>query len=103
MVTAESCNIQNVHIDYKGQFDMSKMTLTAARREIGEAVNKLVYGKEDRIILSRRGKDLAVILPISYLEILDKIEDRWLQEKAKKALKEKGEIPWGKVKKDLGL
>ena len=44
-----------------------------------------------------------MILPISYLEILDKIEDRWLQEKAKKALKEKGEIPWAKVKKDLGL
>ncbi|HEX9850586.1 type II toxin-antitoxin system prevent-host-death family antitoxin [Candidatus Deferrimicrobium sp.] len=82
---------------------MPKLTLTAARREIGEAVNKLVYGKEDRIILSRRGKDLAVILPISYLEILDEIEDRWLQEKAKKALKEKGEIPWAKVKKDLGL
>lgn len=103
MVTARSCNIQNVHIDKKGQFDMPRMTLTAARREIGEAVNKLVYGKEDRIILSRRGKDLAVILPISYLEILDKIEDRWLHDKAKKALKEKGEIPWAKVKKDLGL
>jgi len=90
--------MQNVHIKQKEQFDMPKMTLTAARKEIGEAVNKLVYGKEDRIILSRRGKDLAVILPISCLEILDKIEDRWLQEKAKKALKEKGEIPWSKVK-----
>jgi len=87
----------------RGQIDMPKMTLTAARKEIGEAVNKLVYGKEDRIILSRRGKDLAVILPISYLEIIDKIEDRWLQEKAKKALKEKGEIPWAKVKKVLGI
>jgi prevent-host-death family protein len=95
--------MQNVYFGKKEQFDMPKMTLTAARREIGEAVNKLVYGKEDRIILSRRGKDLAVILPISYLEILDKIEDRWLQEKARKALKEKGEIPWEKVKKDLGL
>lgn len=103
MVTAGSYKIQTVHNDKKGQFDMPRMTLTAARREIGEAVNKLVYGKEDRIILSRRGKDLAVILPISYLEILDKVEDRWLQEKAKKALKEKGEIPWAKVKKDLGL
>jgi prevent-host-death family protein len=103
MVTTGWCNMQNVHIDKKEQLDMPRMTLTAARREIGEAVNKLVYGKEDRIILSRRGKDLAVILPISYLEILDKIEDRWLQEKAKKALKEKGEISWAKVKKDLGL
>jgi len=69
----------------------------------GEAVNQLVSGKEDRVILSLGGRDHAVILPISYLEILDKIEDRWLQEKAKKAHKEKGEIPWGEVKKDLDL
>ncbi len=30
-------------------------------------------------------------------------EDRMLSEKAKGALKEKGRIPWGKIKKDLGL
>ena len=35
---------------------MPRMTMTAARRELSEAVNKMVYGKGDRrIVLSRRG------------------------------------------------
>ena len=33
----------------------------------------------------------------------EELEDRMLSEKAKGALKEKGRIPWGKIKKDLGL
>jgi prevent-host-death family protein len=79
------------------------MTMTAARRELPEAVNKLVYGNGEPIVLSRRGKDLAAIVPIEDLRLIEELEDRMLSEKAKKALKEKGRIPWGKIKKDLGL
>jgi PHD/YefM family antitoxin component YafN of YafNO toxin-antitoxin module len=79
------------------------MTMTAARRELPEAVNKLVYGNGEPIVLSRRGKDLAAIVAIEDLRLIEELEDRMLSEKAKKALKEKGRIPWGKIKKDLGL
>jgi antitoxin Phd len=79
------------------------MTMTAARRELPEAVNKLVYGNGEPIVLSRRGKDLAAIVPIEDLQLIEELEDRMLSEKAKKALKEKGRIPWEKIKKDLGL
>jgi prevent-host-death family protein len=79
------------------------MTMTAARRELPEAVNKLVYGNGEPIVLSRRGKDLAAIVPIEDLRLIEELEDRMLSEKAKRALKEKGRIPWGKIKKDLGL
>ena len=82
---------------------MPRMTMTAARRELPEAVNKLVYGNGEPIVLSRRGKDLAAIVAIEDLRIIEELEDRMLSEKAKKALKEKGRIPWGKIKKDLGL
>jgi prevent-host-death family protein len=82
---------------------MPRMTMTAARRELPEAVNKLVYGNGEPIVLSRRGKDLAAIVPIEDLRLIEELEDRMLSEKAKKALKEKGRIPWGKIKKDLGL
>ena len=82
---------------------MPRMTMTAARRELPEAVNKLVYGNGEPIVLSRRGKDLAAIVPIEYLQLIEELEDRMLSEKAKRALKEKGRIPWGKIKKDLGL
>ena len=34
---------------------------------------------------------------------IEELEDRMLSEKAKRALKEKGRIPWRKIKKDLGL
>jgi len=34
---------------------------------------------------------------------IEELEDRMLSEKAKGALKEKGRIRWGKIKKDLGL
>jgi antitoxin (DNA-binding transcriptional repressor) of toxin-antitoxin stability system len=79
------------------------MTMTAARRELPEAVNKLVYGNGEPIVLSRRGKDLAAIVPIEVLRLIEELEDRMLSEKAKRAFKEKGRIPWEKIKKDLGL
>ncbi len=82
---------------------MPRMTMTAARRELPEAVNKLVYGNGEPIVLSRRGKDLAAIVPIEDLRLIEELEDRMLSDKAKKALKEKGRIPWEKIKKDLGL
>ena len=82
---------------------MPRMTMTAARRELPEAVNKLVYGNGEPIVLSRHGKDLAAIVPIEDLQLIEELEDRMLSEKAKKALKEKGRIPWRKIKKDLGL
>ena len=41
---------------------MPRMTMTAARREISEAVNRMVYGKGEPIVLTRRGKDLAAIV-----------------------------------------
>jgi prevent-host-death family protein len=82
---------------------MPRMTMTAARKELPEAINKLVYGKGDPIILSRRGKDLAAIVSIEDLQLIEELEDRMLSEKAKRSLKEKGRIPWGKVKKELGL
>ena len=34
---------------------------------------------------------------------IEELEDRMLSEKAKGALKEKGRVPWGRIKKDLGL
>lgn len=82
---------------------MPRMTMTAARRDLPEAVNKLVYGNGEPIVLSRRGKDLAAIVPIEDLQLIEELEDRMLSEKAKKALKEKGRISWGKIKKELGL
>ena len=57
---------------------MPRMTMTAARRELSEAVNRMVYGKGEPIVLTRRGKDLAAIVPMADLKLMEKIENQVL-------------------------
>ena len=84
---------------------MSKISVSAARNDFSEIINQVNYtGK--RIVLHRRGKALAALIPVADLEMLETIEDSIDVEQAHKALKEankKGTIPWAKLKKELGL
>lgn len=81
---------------------MAKVTTVDARQQFSDIVNRTAYGKE-RIVLTRRGKDVVALVPIEDLTLLEGLEDRLDIEAARKALKEPGSVPWEKVKKDLGL
>lgn len=81
---------------------MSILSTIEARKNFSELLNRSAYGKE-RIILTRRGKNLVAVVPIDDLKILEAIEDKLDLEEAKAALKESGSVPWKKVKADLGL
>jgi prevent-host-death family protein len=81
---------------------MTRLRASKARQEFSDTLNRVVYGRE-RIVLARRGRDLAAIVPMDDLELIRALEDRIDLEKAKKALREKGSVPWKKVKADLGL
>src|SRR3970282_2912384 len=81
---------------------MTRMSASKARGEFSDALNRVAYQGE-RIVLRRRGNDVAVLVPGEDLRLLEEIEDRIDIEAAKKALKEKGGIPWTKLKKELGL
>ncbi|MBI4603509.1 MAG: type II toxin-antitoxin system Phd/YefM family antitoxin [Planctomycetes bacterium] len=81
---------------------MPTVSTTKVREELSETLNRVAYAGE-RIILGRRGKAIAALVPVEDLEILEALEDRLDVEAAKKALKEKGSIPWTKLKKKLGL
>ena len=70
---------------------MPRMTMTAARRELSEAVNRMVYGKGEPIVLSRRGKDLAAIVPIADLRLIEEIENQVLLREIK-ARKKTGKV-----------
>ena len=59
--------------------------------------------KGDRISIRRHGKPMAVLVSVEDAALLDAIEDQLDVVAAKKALKEKGSIPWAEVKKRLGL
>jgi len=84
---------------------MVKVSTVEARENLSEIINRAAYGKE-RIVLTRRGKDLVAIVPIDDLELLEELENRIDIEEIRKAWEEQGDeplIPWEKVKKDLGL
>jgi prevent-host-death family protein len=81
---------------------MKTLDASQLRQEIADALNSVAYAGE-RIAIKRHGKRVAVLVPVSDLELLEAIEDRVDVVLATKALKEKGRIPWARAKKELGL
>ena len=74
-----------------------------ARKHFADIVNKVAYGKEP-IVLTRRGQEVAALVSMDELELLQQIEDYIDIEDAKKALAEPGENILAKdVWKKLGL
>lgn len=84
---------------------MTHMSITEIRENLAETINQVAY-KEERIILQRQGKDVAALVPLSDLKILEKLDDYLDMKDADEAMEEarqKGTIPWEQVKKELGL
>ncbi len=48
---------------------MIKMTTVEARENFSDLINKAAYGNQ-RVILTRRGKALAVVIPLNDLDSL---------------------------------
>jgi prevent-host-death family protein len=80
----------------------SKLTASTARQNFSDIVNRAAYGGE-RIVVHRRKKPVAAVIPIEDLEFLEKMEDHIDIKAAREALKEPGTIPWETVKKKLRL
>jgi prevent-host-death family protein len=81
---------------------MKSIDVSQLRQQIADALNTVAYTGE-RIAINRHGKPVAVLVPVDDAALLEAIEDRMDVALAKKALKEKGRIPWAQVKKELGL
>ena len=85
---------------------MATSTTSKSKDSFTETLRR-VASKRERVILRRRGKDVAAIVPMEDLTALKELEDRRDLAQARKALadaKKKGEkpIPWEKAKKKLG-
>ena len=84
---------------------MGQVNTVDARAQFSEIINRAAFGKE-RIILTRRGKEIVAVVPIEDVKLLEALEDRIDLEEARTALletKKKGTVSWQKIKKDLGL
>jgi prevent-host-death family protein len=87
---------------------MTRLNVSKAREEFPDIVNRAAFGKE-RTIVSRRGKDLAAVIPIEDLRLLERLAqeemDRVDLEDARAALaeaKEKGTVRLRDLMRDLG-
>jgi antitoxin Phd len=87
-----------------GRHAMNKTITTAeARKNFADIVNTVAYGKEP-VVLTRRGQEIAALISIEELQLLQKIEDYIDIEDAKKALEEPGNnISAEDFWKELGL
>ena len=81
---------------------MKTLEASELRQQIADALNTVAYAGQ-RIAINRHGKRVAVLVTVEDLAVLEAIEDRVDLAAARKALKEKGLIPWAEVKKELGL
>lgn len=83
----------------------TRLTVGQVRDQFADALNQVAY-RGDRIIIERRGKDIAAVVPMEDLELLEAFEDRIDLEKARAVLLEvetEGTIPFEQVKRELGL
>ena len=75
---------------------MSSMSLMKARDRLSALVKRAASEKE-RVVLTVRGRELAALVPIEDLRLLEELEDRLDLDDASAALAEvrkEGTVPW---------
>jgi prevent-host-death family protein len=66
---------------------MPTLDATKARDEFADTINRAAYGKE-RVILTRRGRELAAVVPIEDVRLLEELEGRLDIQEARATLAE---------------
>ena len=83
---------------------MSRVSAGKSSGELDGTLERVLQG--ERVVLRRGRKAVAAVVPIADLKRLQKLEhDEDLRDvlEALREAKEKGTIPWEKVKAELGL
>lgn len=87
---------------------LRRVSSSEAREEFSEIINRVAYGGE-RVVIRRRDKELAAVIPMEDLKLLERLieeeEDRIDAEEAMKVLNDPTEesVPLEQVRKELGL
>ena len=84
---------------------MGHLPASKAREGFSDTINRVAFGKE-RVVLRRRGKEVAAVVPIDDLRLLEELEERIDLADARAALAEtrkKGAKSLDAILKEIGL
>ena len=83
---------------------MTKIGVSDARDHLSEVVDRARYTHE-RVVLTKRGKDVGAIVSIEDLKLLEILEDQLDIDMARKALADAGDerISYQSLREKLGL
>jgi len=84
---------------------MKEISTAETRKRMAELVNRAAYGGE-RFVVTRHGKELAAIVPLSEVTLLDKLRsllDRKEFEEAVEEIRTAGTRSWDDVRRDLDV
>lgn len=84
---------------------MARVNSAEAKKQSGRILARTARTKR-RVMVTSRGKDVAAVVPIEDVQLLEEIEDRLDLDEARAALtnvKREGTVVWKKIKWDLGL
>jgi len=82
---------------------MSRMTTSEIRRIFTDVVNQVTQTGE-RVIIRRRDRDIAAIVPIEDLKLIERIEDEIDIAEVKIILADnESPVPWEEAMMELGL
>ncbi len=84
---------------------MVRINSSEARQDFAEVINRAAY-RGERIVLHRRGKDVAAIISLEDLRLLERLEDEQDLKAAKAALREakkKGTKKLSALMDELGI
>lgn len=80
-----------------------RVSSSKVRDEFSDMLNRVLY-QGARIVLNRRGKNIAALVPIEDFEVLEALENRKDIEDFRTAKEEKSDdVAWEDLKREAGM
>lgn len=82
---------------------MRDVTTAEARKNLSDLLNRVAYSRE-RVVVTRHGREIAAIVPVEDLNLLDRLRDALSHSDADDALRELAEgtsVSWASLRDEL--
>ncbi|MEM7416633.1 MAG: type II toxin-antitoxin system Phd/YefM family antitoxin [Gemmatimonadota bacterium] len=82
---------------------MRDVTTAEARKNLADLLNRVAYSRE-RVVVTRHGREIAAIVPVEDLNLLDRLRDALSRSDAEDALRELAEgesVSWTALRDEL--